>query len=315
VNGTTLVALLALALLGQQGADGGQRPYSAQERAAPRPGVDGGQRRYSVQEPDVPRSADGVQILLGAHTVGTAQPSLQLVTIERDGRRPVQARPEATLWYVLEGELKLEPDGTRLGRGDAVYLPAGTPRGWARPNPRAKATRLLVFSAAASADTGAPRQSASADAEALGRSASADAGAPGRSAGAATTGPSVGPRMRRGADAQRFVIAQGKGGYSLLFDAALAGDASASLGLLRLSSGAAVPEHVHASEAELLFLLSGEVEMTVRGEKVSVRPGGAIHIPPNAPHAARVISREPLEAVQLYSPGGPEQRFKAVPEK
>jgi mannose-6-phosphate isomerase-like protein (cupin superfamily) len=48
--------------------------------------------------------------------------------------------------------------------------------------------------------------------------------------------------------------------------------------------------------------------MEVGGETHAVVADDAIHIPAGVPHSLRVS--EKLVALQCYSPGGPEQRFK-----
>ena len=58
-------------------------------------------------------------------------------------------------------------------------------------------------------------------------------------------------------------------------------------------------------------ILNGEIEMTIGAQQFVAVAGSAIYVPPNVPHSASVIgSIEPVKVVQVYSPGGPEQRFK-----
>jgi quercetin dioxygenase-like cupin family protein len=79
--------------------------------------------------------------------------------------------------------------------------------------------------------------------------------------------------------------------------------------VLTLKAGAAVPDHVHARESELLYILAGTGTMTVNGAEIAVTATSVIQIPPNTRHAFTATSE--LRAVQIYSPAGPEQRFKA----
>ncbi|NUP09288.1 MAG: cupin domain-containing protein [Polyangiaceae bacterium] len=90
----------------------------------------------------------------------------------------------------------------------------------------------------------------------------------------------------------------------------------ASCSLLGIAAGGAVPEHVHANEWELLAIVSGDGRMSL-GEgpnKASrdVKPGNIVHIPKGVLHAFQSTSTEPVIAIQLYTPPGPEQRFKAA---
>ncbi|HET9624096.1 MAG TPA: cupin domain-containing protein, partial [Kofleriaceae bacterium] len=72
-----------------------------------------------------------------------------------------------------------------------------------------------------------------------------------------------------------------------------------------------VPEHVHARESELLYILAGGGTMTVNGVALPVTPTSVVQIPAGARHAFTATSD--VRAVQVYTPGGPEQRFKAAP--
>jgi quercetin dioxygenase-like cupin family protein len=78
--------------------------------------------------------------------------------------------------------------------------------------------------------------------------------------------------------------------------------------VIELPKGVAIPEHVHAGETELLYVMAGAGTMTIRGVPVAVTPTSVIQIPPNTPHA--FTATEDVRAFQLYTPAGPEQRFK-----
>ncbi len=85
-------------------------------------------------------------------------------------------------------------------------------------------------------------------------------------------------------------------------------DHTLAASVLRLATGAKVPEHVHATETELLYVLAGSGTITVAGTAVAVTPTSVIQIPPNTKHAFAVS--EDFKALQVYTPAGPEQRFK-----
>ena len=78
--------------------------------------------------------------------------------------------------------------------------------------------------------------------------------------------------------------------------------------MLQLPGGAKVPEHVHATETELLYVLAGSGTMTIAGTSLPVIATSVIQIPPNTKHA--FVAAEAVRAVQIYTPAGPEQRFK-----
>lgn len=117
------------------------------------------------------------------------------------------------------------------------------------------------------------------------------------------------PHVVRGDEAPVHSISGGKGRARLLLHRET-GAQAVSLTRLVLEPGAEVPLHVHAGSAEILLVESGEVEMSIGGEPFHARAGDAIYIPADVPHSARVTSAGPLTAVQVYSPPGPELRFR-----
>jgi quercetin dioxygenase-like cupin family protein len=80
-----------------------------------------------------------------------------------------------------------------------------------------------------------------------------------------------------------------------------------SASVLDLPAGAAIPEHVHI-ETELVYILAGTGTMTVRGVPLAITPTSVIQIPPNTKHAFTATTA--VRAVQIFTPAGPEQRFK-----
>jgi quercetin dioxygenase-like cupin family protein len=125
--------------------------------------------------------------------------------------------------------------------------------------------------------------------------------------------PAAAPRYRVSTrEAPRYLIANGKGSATLLLNAST-GATAASMTLMELGKGAAVPEHVHETSAELLYIEDGAAEMTVDGQKLRVERGDAVYIPAGAKHSAQVVSEGPMRAVQVYAGPGPEQRFTQGP--
>ena len=127
------------------------------------------------------------------------------------------------------------------------------------------------------------------------------------------TEPAAAPRYRVSPkEAPRYLIANGKGSATLLLNATT-GASAAALTLLELNKGAAVPEHVHETSAEILYVQDGAAEMTVDGQKLRVERGDAVYIPAGAKHSAQVVSEGAFRAVQVYAGPGPEQRFTQGP--
>ncbi|MEC9464372.1 MAG: cupin domain-containing protein [Myxococcota bacterium] len=103
-------------------------------------------------------------------------------------------------------------------------------------------------------------------------------------------------------------------GQAKLFFNATNGSERTALSVLTLSYGMKVPTHHHGDSDELIYVLSGVMEMTVAGTAYTVRAGDAIRIPAGVEHTAAVASKdEPVRAVQIYAVPGPEQRFAKGP--
>jgi quercetin dioxygenase-like cupin family protein len=125
--------------------------------------------------------------------------------------------------------------------------------------------------------------------------------------GAHVPAPSDGPepRLVKQNAAPRFDILGGKGSARIYIE-----NDKAAVEHLTFEAGAVVPEHRHDGSAEILFLNEGKGELTVEGEKFPVGPTTAVYIPAGARHSLTVT--EAVDAIQFYTPSGPEQRFKGA---
>ncbi|MBU8899812.1 cupin domain-containing protein [Corallococcus sp. M34] len=128
--------------------------------------------------------------------------------------------------------------------------------------------------------------------------------------------PAATPRYRVStAGSPRYTIAGGRGHATLMLNAST-GATAASMSVLELDAGGEVPEHVHATSAELLYVQAGAADMTVNGQGMRVSAGDAVYIPAGAKHSARVVTPGPaFRAVQVYAGPGPEQRFTQGPRE
>ncbi len=98
------------------------------------------------------------------------------------------------------------------------------------------------------------------------------------------------------------------GPATIFAEPSITGDKRFSAAILTLAKGVTVPEHVHQSESELLYILAGSGTMTVAGVKLAVTPTSVVQVPPATKHS--FTASENVKALQLYTPAGPEQRFK-----
>lgn len=62
-----------------------------------------------------------------------------------------------------------------------------------------------------------------------------------------------------------------------------------SIAHVTIASGSKMPEHHHPNE-QVVNVIEGELELTVKGEPRVLKPGMAEVLPPNMPHAARALT-------------------------
>lgn len=92
------------------------------------------------------------------------------------------------------------------------------------------------------------------------------------------------------------------------------GNDAGALSILEMAPGMTVPLHRHPSSIEVVYVLSGHADMndiTEREQKIG--PGDAVYMARGTVHGLKNTGGEPLVALQLYAPGGPEQRFLGKP--
>ena len=89
------------------------------------------------------------------------------------------------------------------------------------------------------------------------------------------------------------------------------GDDASYLGRAVFLPGARSPVHQHLESEELIYVLSGSGTMTLGDATLAVEKGMALRIPAGVAHSFIVGGEGPMEVIQVYSPGGPEQRFRA----
>jgi quercetin dioxygenase-like cupin family protein len=80
---------------------------------------------------------------------------------------------------------------------------------------------------------------------------------------------------------------------------------------MHVPQGGGPGPHRHDFE-EMFTILEGEIEVTFRGEKSTVRAGETVNIPANAPHSFTNASDRPARLLCMCSPAGLEEFFMAV---
>ena len=238
-----------------------------------------------------------VAVLLDDNNTGNDAASMFELAIAAGGSTGLRAADRAELWYVLgDGTVRAaepaatprtprDPARTRsVAAGDMMYVPRGAARDVAATAGDLHAVIVVVPG---------------------GREGAARAGAlPTREVSAASaSGVSPAPVILPAAGAKTF------GPATIFADADTIRDKALAASILVLPAHGTVPEHVHAGETELLYVLAGSGTMTVAGVELAVTPTSVVQIPHNTRHAFTATTE--VRAVQIYAPGGPEQRFKA----
>ena len=72
------------------------------------------------------------------------------------------------------------------------------------------------------------------------------------------------------------------------------------------------PPHVHTHEDEISFVLEGELEVTIGGEKQVLRTGQAVFKPRGVPHACALAGDQPARFLEIIAPAGFEGYFRAI---
>ena len=101
-----------------------------------------------------------------------------------------------------------------------------------------------------------------------------------------------------------YPIAAGRGEVRLYLDGV---SAPFAIDRLCAKKDVDVPRHEHTSD-EIVYVVSGRATTTVGDQAYADKPGDVVSIPRSTPHALHVD--QDLCSVQVYAPGGPEQRFK-----
>lgn len=68
--------------------------------------------------------------------------------------------------------------------------------------------------------------------------------------------------------------------------------------------GAIVPPHIHTVEDEYIYVVEGQLEVTIGGETYPVHPGDLVKLPRNTPHAVRSAGPGLTKSLWTVTPAG-----------
>jgi mannose-6-phosphate isomerase-like protein (cupin superfamily) len=247
--------------------------------------------QYVIDRQLVPyngREGVAIGVVIDEKNTGNGAASV-LSVIMKDGAGLALAKADRhEVWYVLDGVGVVKSDKKPISpieEGFVIDVPAGAYREILASQTGLKAVVFLV-----------PGQG----------EGTARAGAmPSDTLGGAGKGQ---PRVIE-KDAAKAYTADKRVVRIYLDTKAKGGPKDVALSVLELEAGAAVPEHVHADETEVLYVVAGDGEMVIDGVTLPVTDSTTLQVPKGVKHQATVTKA--IRAIQLYTPGGPEQRFKA----
>lgn len=102
----------------------------------------------------------------------------------------------------------------------------------------------------------------------------------------------------------------------ILMDEVNTGNGAAAVSLLSIEGDLDIPLHRHARATEVFYVLSGRgtfyaLDGSRRGARVG--PGEAVYIAPGTAHGLMHEGDEPWVLVQLFTPSGPQKRYRGSP--
>lgn len=79
-----------------------------------------------------------------------------------------------------------------------------------------------------------------------------------------------------------------------------------------LSPGFSTGLHIHRVQEETFFVLEGECEWHIDGQKITATPGTYVFLPPGVPHNIANASDRPARMIMTVSPPGHEHYFEEL---
>ena len=227
-----------------------------------------------------------VAVLLDENNTGNDAASMFELAIAAGASTGLRRADRAELWYFLgAGQVGFAGAKHAVAAGDMMYAPKGAAREVAAATEDLHAVVVMV----PGGREGAARSGALPTPEATG----------------AATGAAAPPVLLPAAGAKSF------GPATIVADTSTIHDKTLAASVIALPASTKVAEHMHGNETELWYMLAGAGTLTVNGVDLPVSPTSVVQIPKNAKHAFAVTTD--CRALQIFTPAGPEQRFKARP--
>jgi quercetin dioxygenase-like cupin family protein len=81
-----------------------------------------------------------------------------------------------------------------------------------------------------------------------------------------------------------------------------ADNALANVSMVHVPPGSEVGRHMHATQVETVYLLSGQAVLTIGATELALTAGCIVAIPAGAEHALRNVGTEPIELLAFFTP-------------
>jgi mannose-6-phosphate isomerase-like protein (cupin superfamily) len=85
-----------------------------------------------------------------------------------------------------------------------------------------------------------------------------------------------------------------------------------SVGEAIIEPGSGQPLHIHHNIDEMLYVLDGEIDFVLEGQRFRSGPGGFVFIAQGSPHAFRNLTKYPARMLGVFSPTGIDGFFDAT---
>jgi oxalate decarboxylase/phosphoglucose isomerase-like protein (cupin superfamily) len=105
------------------------------------------------------------------------------------------------------------------------------------------------------------------------------------------------------------------GMIKLLSEPKVTGANRMTFGMVVLDPGKGHGRHDHPGVEEIIYVMSGEgLQMVDDRPPLDIGPGTCIYLPPGTPHSTLNTGWEPLRLIIVYSPTGPEEVLRGIPD-
>ena len=88
-----------------------------------------------------------------------------------------------------------------------------------------------------------------------------------------------------------------------------------TFGIIEITAGRVLEEHVHDGEDDAFYILEGEMTFFFGDEEVSAPPGTFVLVPPGIEHGFRNDGDVAVRMFNIHAPGGFDERIGLKPDR